>query len=540
MPISQITNNSISPSAAIEQSKVSGLGAIVDTTAFNIALLGFKMSITESLTVFNLVDGMVDEFESESGVDTSASTNESYDSTNDWYINQSSTSYNATYTPTAIGGPGAPFGIAAATPGPAPASFGSLTVPSGTTSVTAYTFGAGGGGSGIGGAPTIYNFGVGGGGGLAIGTIATPGGVTLRVGVGTGGADSGGFRNGGNGYPPGAPGPFAPSNAKGGGGLVGVFSTTYGSISAPTAYVIAGSGGGGYASVFSGGLGQYNGADGGGAGGTQGKRGGDQSETTNAGPYTYQSQGNLGSISGGGGSQSAGGTGGSGPAATGTSGSLFTGGPGASSGGGAGYYGGGAGGFSPGSEPSNRGGGSGGGGSSYTGHPLVTSASTTGSQPGPAGGSPLSGGAPSPFYSPGVGVGGTGPGTPAPGHVAGGDGYVVLAWTDIPTATMTLISSAFTAKTAPTRVRMVVFQETASGSPTLNTDIVGSVSRDNGTTYTNVTLVDSAYVTGSSGLRILTGTADISAQPSGTSMRWKVVVNTNSVSRIHGVSIQWS
>ena len=540
MPISQITNNSISPSAAIEQSKVSGLGTVVDATAFNIALLGFKMSITEGLTVFNLVDGVVDEFESEDGVDTSASTNELYDSTNDWYINAAPSPYTATYTPTAIGGPGAPFGAPAASPGPAPASFGSLTVPSGTTSVTAYTFGAGGGGSGIGGAPQIFDFGVGGGGGYATGTIATPGGATLRVAVGTGGGDEGGRHNGGNGFPPGTPGPYAPSNQKGGGGLVGVFSVPYGpSLTAPTAYIVAGSGGGAYSSVFSGGIGQYGGAHGGGAGGTQGKRAGDQSETTSSGPYSFTGNGDLGTISGGGGSQSAGGTGGSGPAAAGTSGSLFTGGPGGSAGGGAGYYGGGAGGFSPGSVGS-RGGGGGGGGSSYTGHPLVTSGSTTGSQPGPAGGSPLSGGAPSPFYSPGVGVGGSGPGQPAPGHVAGGNGYVVLAWTDIITATMTLISNSFTAKTAPTRVRLVVFQETASGSPTLNTDIVGSVSRDNGTTYTNVSLTDSAYVTGSSGLRILTGTVVISAQPSGTSMRWKLVINTNSVSRIHGVSIQWS
>lgn len=537
MPISQITNNSISPSAAIEQSKVSGLGTVVDATAFNIALLGFKMSITEGLTVFNLVDGMVDEFESEAGVDTSASTNELYDSTNDWYINQASNAYTATYTPTAIGGPGAPFGAAAASPGPAPASFGSLTVPSGTTSVTAYTFGAGGGGAGIGGAPTIYNFGLGGGGGYATGTIATPGGATLRVAVGTGGDGSGGLHNGGNAS---ASSPNAPVTARGGGGLVGVFSTTYGSISAPTAYIVAGSGGGGSSSVFSGGLGQYGGADGGGAGGTQGKRGGDQSETTSAGPYTYPATGNPGSMSGGGGSQSAGGSAGSGSSSTGTAGSLFTGGPGNGvAGGGAGYYGGGGGGSFPGSVGS-RGSGSGGGGSSYTGHPLVTSGSTTGSQPGPAGGSYLSGGAPSPFYSPGAGLGGQGPGQPAPGHVAGGNGYVVLAWTDVTTATMTLISNSFTAKTAPTRVRLVVFQETASGSPTLNTDIVGSVSRDNGTTYTNVSLTDSAFVTGSSGLRILTGTVDISAQPSGTSMRWRLVVNTNSVSRIHGVSIQWS
>ena len=75
-------------------------------------------------------------------------------------------------------------------------------------------------------------------------------------------------------------------------------------------------------------------------------------------------------------------------------------------------------------------------------------------------------------------------------------------------------------------------------SPTLNTDIIASVSRD-GTNFTNATLSDSGYVTGSSGQRILTGQADISGQPSGQSMRWKLALANNTV-KIHGVALQWS
>ena len=72
----------------------------------------------------------------------------------------------------------------------------------------------------------------------------------------------------------------------------------------------------------------------------------------------------------------------------------------------------------------------------------------------------------------------------------------------------------------------------------LNTDIIASVSRD-GTNFTNATLSDSGYVTGSSGQRILTGQATISGQPSGQSMRWKLALANNTV-KIHGVSLQWA
>ena len=50
---------------------------------FNIALLGFKMAVNENLTVFNLVDGVVDEFHDESGTDEGEGSNDTYCSTND-------------------------------------------------------------------------------------------------------------------------------------------------------------------------------------------------------------------------------------------------------------------------------------------------------------------------------------------------------------------------------------------------------------------------------------------------------------------------
>ena len=55
---------------------------------FNIALLGFKMAVNENLTVFNLVDGVVDEFHDESGTDEGEGSNDNYCATCDSYANQ--------------------------------------------------------------------------------------------------------------------------------------------------------------------------------------------------------------------------------------------------------------------------------------------------------------------------------------------------------------------------------------------------------------------------------------------------------------------
>ena len=84
----------------------------------------------------------------------------------------------------------------------------------------------------------------------------------------------------------------------------------------------------------------------------------------------------------------------------------------------------------------------------------------------------------------------------------------------------------------------MVFQENVD-TPTLNTDIVASISRDGGTTFTTVTLADEGYVVGSSGQRVLAGVATVSGQPSGTSMRWKIAL-ANNQSKIHGVSLAWA
>ncbi len=103
-------------------------------------------------------------------------------------------------------------------------------------------------------------------------------------------------------------------------------------------------------------------------------------------------------------------------------------------------------------------------------------------------------------------------------------------------ANMTLISNSATAGATPAEAHIVIFEEDVDAT-TLNTDLTGSVSRDGGTTFTQVTLSDKGNYT--SGKRLFSGTADISSQPSGTNMVWNITTNNNKELRIHGVGMEW-
>ena len=181
-----ITDGSVTTDDLNAAAKSSGA---TDLNAFNIGVLGFKIAVNEGLTIFNLVDGVVDEFNDQTGVDTSENVGMNYDSESDFYQGG-----NATL-------PSPPTqGITAFT------SVGPHTynVETGTTSVNVLIVGGGGGG-GAGG----YNNTKGGGGGAG-GLIyypnypVTPGG-TVAVTVGAGGE--------GAGYNPPSPGsaPYTPT-----------------------------------------------------------------------------------------------------------------------------------------------------------------------------------------------------------------------------------------------------------------------------------------------------------------------------------------
>jgi hypothetical protein len=480
----------------------------------NIALLGFKMAVNDGLTIFNLVDGVVDEFNDESGTDEAEGTNDVYCATSDYYHNvtlspfcvSAGMAYNSVTEPdtsTAQCQPGA-HTICMTT--------GTFTVPTSVTSMNFYAWGSGGGG---GGGPCVASCVLGGGGGFTSGAIAVTPGQTVYHFVGNGGQRNqppngayGTFGSIGGGSRPGAPG-----NGGGGGGLtligtspgvnIGYAAPGNSTYPAPAVISIAGAGGG-----------SSNQGTGGAGGGTTGQRG--------AGPASQSSYATCANgVHGGGGGHDSGGLAGS---PGGSPGGYMQGGCASAQAGagGAGWYGGGGAGNT---GPQHGGGG---GGSSYIGHPQITSGATEN------GAGPAGGGTASPYY-----VAGTNESGPT-GRSDGEKGYVLYTASGCSStlgASTTIVSTAFTSTTVATTARIVVFEENVD-TPTLNTDIIASVSRD-GTNFTNATLTDSGYVTGSSGQRILTGQADISGQPSGQSMRWKLALANNTV-KIHGVALQWS
>lgn len=533
-----------------------------NTQNYNVSLLGFKMAVNENLTVFNLVDGIVDEFHDESGTDEGEGSNDVYCASSDFYQNLVPAPISAGFTLTTVTEPdtstaGSKSGYFRCGPVPSaqatcaskrkndPATFGQFTVPTGMTSANIQVWGAGGG-------STNRPCNSGGGGGYAEGTLAVTASQVLYVSAGQGGyagyasptpgpdgigPNSGGyisFFGGGEG---------GGGTGSGGGGLAGVLSVADNNLdSAPEAYVIAGAGGG---AGYGGGSQSPKPA----IGGTAGAGGGLVGQA-GAGGGTQNSE-NV--YAGGGGDQEGGGLGGdlnnpniseapqadarghNAPALTGApyanrSGGLFFGGEGHSysGGGGGGYYGGGGGGFGGTGSPITIVDAGGGGGSSYYGHPQITSGSTE------AGSNVEGGGEAQPGYTAGTNEAFTAPHGPL---VPGEQGFVLITGTAQNTGSTTIVSNAFTASSEPSTSRVVVFQENVD-TPTLNTDIIASVSRDGGSNFTNVTLVDEGYVTGASGQRVLAGLVDISGQPSGTSMRWKLAL-ANNHSKIHGVSLSW-
>jgi hypothetical protein len=101
---------------------------------------------------------------------------------------------------------------------------------------------------------------------------------------------------------------------------------------------------------------------------------------------------------------------------------------------------------------------------------------------------------------------------------------------------MTLESVPVTALAVPTTSRLSI-QVTGSATLVANTDIIGEVSRDGGTTWTAVTLV---LTENYSGIRQYEGTASISSQPSGTSMKYRVRILNDKNALISGAVQQWS
>ena len=160
---------------------------------------------------------------------------------------------------------------------------------------------------------------------------------------------------------------------------------------------------------------------------------------------------------------------------------------------------------------------------------------------GAGGGGPGAAGSPGTDGTDGLGGGGGGGGG-SPGD--GGNGVVIRSYSEGAFATytdMTLVSNSVTAEAQPTKADVVLTYTNGAGTATINTDLIASVSRDGGTTYTAVTLA-SQGTTGGQTIASASG-VDISGQPSGTSMVWKVATANQSGSKktfLNGVSLGWA
>jgi hypothetical protein len=454
----------------------------------NIAVLGFKVAVNGSLVKYNLVDQAIDEYEDASGVDASASTNE-VRNTNNYYSGGS-----ASETITATGGGGG----------------GSRN--SGVQSGLAG--GSGGGGAtnaAVSGGAGTANQGNDGGDGIWGATTPASGGGGGATGAGGDQDGSGGGGDGGAGATEGSSTLYDWTLADGTTATFDIDGTGNG---------FAG-GGGGSGTNTGGGATQ-----GGGAGATGlNNPGGDGTDGTGAG---------------GGGGEGDGGDGGNGVVifryltsagtatgdadSTGTTGSYnwakFT---------TSGDFitdfstnidilvvaGGGGGGSDAGSTDGSGAGG-GAGGLKYFSQ--RTTASGT--------------------FTVVIGAGGAGSTTVTARGVSGADTTV-----DAPgnIQDMTLISNDTTAESEPDSSDMVMLIENAAGTATLNTDIKGYISRDSGSNFTQGTLVDEG--TWGTNKKILAfHDLDISSQPSGTSMCYKIETLNQSGSketRIYATSIGW-
>jgi len=457
---------------------------VTDTTVLenNIAILGFYRASDNSKAKYNLVDQIIDEYYDDSGIDTVASTGENLDGSGatKYYAGAtSSTGSTITTTYTYDG------------------TDDTITLNNGESIAgTIMVWGGGGGGdaSGI----------AGGGGGFITGTFAySSTGTDLIVSVGQGGPK--GVKGGSGG---------------GGGGYSGLFlgSKTHGNT-----LIIAGGGGGG-GDGYAGGVG--GGTTGGststtGGGGTQSAGGAVSAGNTVNGPQPTAGSALQG---GNGGAEEAGfhtasafnggGTGGAEP------GGYQSGG-----GGGGGYYGGGGG------QAGNSGtvGYGGGGGSSYHNATYVSSVTnTSGTSTGP--------GYTGTNYPSGVG---TAQATTVGGHGAVWISYAITTPTG---ADMVLQSTDTTAKDVPTTGDLVLLIEDATGTATINTDIKGYISRDSGVNWTQGTLVDEGSW-GTNKKILAFHNLDISGQPSGTAMCYKLETHNqgaSKITRIHATSFAWA
>ena len=518
----------------------------VHNNAFNIGVLGFKLAVNDGLTVFNLVDGVVDEFHSNTGVDTAANSTAFYDESSDFFSNDSTASVPATTNIQAFWHNDGTFesnqsldGGGAANNELSPFTY---TAPPTAAAVDLLVVGGGGaGGRGTTGSMVGSGGGGGAGGLVYIEDFPVVGGGSYPITVGAGGQDepNGGTSGADTTFTSPTPTPFGTSIVGEGGGAGGNYPGNADGFEGGS------SGGHGWTSGTVEEFTQAtnhpipgitpagdNAVDQSPSLNLQGSYGGDGAQSILSGEYVTGAGGGAGENATNGGSNtfSVGGAGVPYDIADGSTPIVYAGG------------GGGAGGYpmpSTYSPEAPGGGGRGRGGTNAQAEPADATPQN-----------PLLNGTNPPQFGPqiaalsfGGGGGGGGnngsPGTTPAGGGNGGSGvvYVSVSKTGGLSNSMTLISDTFTANATPSTARIVIFAELLDD---INSEISASVTRDN-TTFNSVTLTDEGYSAGSSGIKIFTGTTLLtgSASPQ-VRLRWKIVgASLEGQNKIHGVSLQW-
>jgi len=478
--------------------RASGVIAAADTydddqIQSNIAMLGFYVAVNGSLVRYNLVDQSIDEFYDTSGIDASASTNELRVASGSNYYYWGASGTNPS------GGDSTDTSVAGFTTQVFSASTGSLVIPrSGNVTILVVGGGASGG---------AYYGGGGGAGGLVYKATYAVTSNTYDAVIGAGGAAQTTMSTIGN---------------------SGV-DTTWTINGGAQEFIAKGGGGGGYESAD-------NAVDGG-SGGGQGygaHTGGASTQSAQSGESGSLGFGFAGgSGEGATGSYNTGGGGGAGAVgAAGVASSSGNGGEGkdysaifGTALGDSGWFaGGGGGGETNNGTPQEGTGGAGGGsdGGTLSAHSSAAQANTGG---GSGGGSSQEG------------VGDD--------SGAGGSGVILVRYADdefLDIDDLTLQSTDVTATAQPDYGEFVTLIENAYGTATLDTDIKGYISRDSGTTFTQGNLVDEGSW-GTNKKILAFHDLDISAQPSGTSMCYKITTHNQVASsketRIYATSIGW-
>lgn len=102
-----------------------------------------------------------------------------------------------------------------------------------------------------------------------------------------------------------------------------------------------------------------------------------------------------------------------------------------------------------------------------------------------------------------------------------------------------LTSVSFTAVSAPSEVSvLMLYQDVDSAGITLNSEVSFEISRDGGTTWSSAVLSDGGAFDSVS--RMATAVVDVSGQPTGTSVKGKLSVNTSDRVNLLGYGILWS